>query len=111
MVRGKVKAIVERNGYLEGGIKEACAIAYDYVRNAATIGSSIISYGSDVRNDEFLKAVTVLILAARNLPDEVPEQWGCDSDCVYSSDPNCPGVYGINHDSKNTCPHYCTEDK
>lgn len=111
MARGRVKDFIKEKGYLEGGTKEACAIAYDYVHHAATIGSSIISYGSEVRNDEFLKAVTVLILSANGLPDSVPEQWGCDSDCVYASDPNCKGAYGIVHGCKKTCPFHCSEDK
>ena len=111
MERKKVFDFIEQQQFKKGGSKAACAIVYDYLHNAAPIGSSIISYESGVRNDEFLEAVGVLLAVTQNLEDTVPEKWICESDCVYSSKPYCPGAYAICKSAKTVCPYYCIEDK
>ena len=110
MDRNQLFNFIKENNCLEGGTKEASVIVREYLQYAAPIGVIIQAPQASVRNDEFLKAVAVLLAYASDKEDVVPETWHCENDCVYTNVP-CKGECKIRKSSPKTCPYYVEEDK
>lgn len=85
MERKELEFILEKNHYLEGGTKEACVKARDFIVNSINPGNQLQSPLSCVKADEFIEAVKVLMAFACRQEDTIPETWKCDIDCHMNS--------------------------
>ena len=111
MDRNQLEKLIEQKHCLEGGTKQACIKAKNYLHNAMPIGNTIQAPGSCVRNDEFIEAAFILLAYVCDKEDVVPERWNCENDCAYSSSETCPGGCKIQKGFPKTCPFYTVEDK
>ncbi len=102
MDRKEFDFVMKENNYLEGGTKEACIKARDYLINH-NAGMSFVNV------DEYEEAVRTLIAFAFRKEDTVPEKWHCDSDCHRVSYLLCPGECNIDKNSKKRCPFFMDE--
>lgn len=109
MEKNKLDYILKKNNFLEGGTKEACIKAREFIRYSSIFEDGISSKLSCVSDEEFLKAVKTLIAFSFNQDDTIPETWSCDSDCKRISQDICPGECNINKDSSKTCPYFIDE--
>ena len=109
MEKNKLDFILKKNNFLEGGIKEACIKARDFIRYSSISEEGISSKLSCVSDEEFLNAVKTLIAFSFGHEDAIPETWICDSDCKRISQDICPGECNINKDSSKQCPYFIDE--
>ena len=109
MERNKLDFLLKKNNFLEGGTKEACIKARDFIRYSSISEDGISSKLSCISNEEFLRAVKVLIAYSFKQEDTIPETWLCDSDCKRITETLCPGECNINKDSSKICPYFIDE--
>ncbi len=109
MERKELDFVLKQNHYLEGGTKEACIKAREFLRHATNPGNQIHSALSCVTADEFMEAVKVLMAFAFGQADTIPEKWTCDSDCHLVSDLLCPGECNISKTADKMCPFFMDE--
>ena len=109
MERNQLDFALKKNNYLEGGTKEACIKARDFIKYSVISKTGINSNLSCVSDEEFIRAVKVLIAFSFKQEDTIPETWSCDSDCKRISQDICPGECNINKDSLKTCPYFIDE--
>lgn len=105
----QIRFYTQKNNFLKGGTKEACIKAKEFIRYSSISNDGISSKLSCISDEEFLKAVKVLIAFSFNQDDTIPETWSCDNDCKRISQDICPGECNINKDSSKTCPYFIDE--
>ena len=110
MTKKELNELAERNNYIPGGTKQACLVVKEFLQHATPVGNGFYSTSS-VSIDEFRKAVDVLMAFAFQKKDEIPERWGCETDCVKTSCPMCLGEFNVDNNSLEACPYYEEEDK
>lgn len=108
MKKSELEFVLNQNNYLKGGTKKSCILVRDFLKNA-TISRGEISSISAVTAEEFVKAVKILLAAASQNNDVVPDTWHCDSDCKLFSFLPCPGEYASDKNAKNLCPYFTDE--
>ncbi|MBR0134154.1 hypothetical protein IJM16_02725 [Candidatus Saccharibacteria bacterium] len=113
MDRDSFNKYLGNNGFLRGGVKEACAKIYVFTRYATPIGNVIYQNETTVTTQEFLEAVAVLLAhCSQEQGDSIPQRWYCQKDdCVHGRNPFCKGAGSASSLAEKCCPHYCTEDK
>lgn len=109
MEKNKLDFILKKNNFLKGGTKEACIKAREFIRYSSISNDGISSKLSCISDEEFLKAVKVLIAFSFNKDDTIPETWSCDSDCKRISQDICPGECNIDKTSSKMCPYFIDE--
>jgi len=72
--------IIQSNGYLKGGTKEACLELLQLIQ----------SNGRSTLKDSDIAAIGVLIAASFNKEDEIPKRWCCNWNCHYVCGHLCP---------------------
>lgn len=110
MKRCELDFVLKQNSYLEGGTKEACVKAKEFLSNV-TVKENVIRGAkfSAVSPEEFLDALDVLIAAAFEKEDTIPELYKCNGDCKKISNLICPGQYNLNEKSDKKCPFFMDE--
>ena len=106
MNRKNLESLLKEKGYKEGGTKEACIKAREFLRAAVCEGNTLRSRYFGLNANEFCEAVKVLVAFAYEHDDEVPKRWNCDSDCKRIFEAFCLGECGVDKNSKNTCPYF-----
>lgn len=109
MERNKLDFLLKKNNFLEGGTKEACIKARDFIRYSSISEDGISSKLSCISDEEFIRAVKVLIAYSFSQDDIIPETWLCDSDCKRINETLCPGECNLNKDSSKLCPYFIDE--
>lgn len=109
MERKELDSILKQNHYLEGGTKEACIKARDFLQHATNPGNQIHSSLSCVTADEFVEAVKILMLFAIQQEDTIPEKLKCDDVCRMVSSLLCPGECNISKTANKLCPFFTDE--
>lgn len=97
MNRNMLNYVLRSNKYFPGGIKEACIIAKEYIKNK---GNSCVS------EEEFEEAVKTLIAYSFRNADEIPEFWHCDEDCRKCTWIFCPGECNVDKEALRKCPYF-----
>ncbi len=101
---------VLRDGqFKQGGTKEACVKAREFIKNSMNPGNQLHAPLSCVSANEFVEAVKTLMAFAYRQEDTIPETWTCDNDCRRSSSFLCPGECNIKNDSDKMCPYFMDE--
>lgn len=108
MTREELTSVLKQNDYFEGGTKEACIKAREFLRVAINLENqiSLPTTLSCVTVDEFMNAVKTLIAFSYCQEDSVPEKWQCDSNCHRNLNIPCPGEFNIDKSAKKMCPFY-----
>ncbi len=115
MKKENFNKIMKTLDYMPNGIKEACVIIDEYLKNCQiTDNSGLISPKSAVSTDSFIRAVEkVMAYAWKENKDNdcIPEMFECDYDCYLKKTAIfCPGECQIAHnENKNLklikCPY------
>ena len=91
----------------EGGSKEACILAHEFLKNTTIINGKIqTNDSSGVNVEEFIKAVRTLIAYSFPRDDQIPELWHCDSDCHYVNTIFCRGECQAVKGEEIRCPYF-----
>jgi len=109
MDKREMDFVLNYNKYLEGGTKEACIKAKDFLKRITTSKDGIISQDSCVTSEEFVEAVKTLIAFSFSQSDNIPQRWYCDNSCCKVSQHVCPGEFNLQKNSTTLCPYYIEE--
>lgn len=109
MEREMLNWLLEKTEHLEGGTKEACIKAREFLHYARNSENRIYSPVSCVSAEEFIESVETLMAFAFRQSDTIPEKWKCDSDCRLASNILCPGECNISKTAYKKCPFFMDE--
>ena len=109
MKREDLEYVLNNGRFINGGTKEACVKAREFIRNTMNPGNQLHAPLSCVSADEFIEAVNVLMAFAFRQDDTIPETWECDNDCHGNASFLCPGECNIKKGSAKLCPYFIDE--
>lgn len=102
-----IKHVIEAKHFLVGGSKEAGLRVHQKIRQILLNPLAPVAL-----NNIDIQALEILVAAASDMPDIIPQQWQCEGiDCYASPWLICHGEMNVNKTSNNLCPFYSVEDK
>ena len=104
MTRDEIEFILENNGYLKNGTKEACIKIKAYLKQIKSIESK-----SSIEINEFIECINTLLAFCFQVKDTIPERWYCENDCRYNGCMICAGEFNTDDKSEKICPYYVPE--
>lgn len=101
--------IIQSEGCIKGGTKEACLKVQEVLRYAIDGEDKLFAPCSRVKIGEFIEAVKILMAFAKQHDDEYVELYYCEADCARFKSGPCPGDCALSEKATKLCPYYIDE--
>ncbi len=111
MKESDFKKVKEKINPIEGGIKESCLVAHEYLKNCKITEEGTIINNSAVSEVDFLVAVKTLVAYSweNRENDCLPNFWDCSNDCVLNKTTLfCPGECQVKNKNKSLTNKECS---